>query len=242
MASEVMSALSGMIPSFTGGEIANFIGIFLLIIFLGILLAFVGVYVINLLKYNKRVKLFRKIGNNIELAFVDRAMFARVGIAGDYWCKLHKAKKILPRPRIQMERNTYWFYEREDGEWINFSLEDIDKKIGKVNLVDEDMRLQRLGIQKNLNERFMKVTFWQRYGGMIISIIYVLIVTICFVVLFREMDGAWAGAATMAEAVRDMAVDVRNLGLQTGSGVVAVGGFVMSGSFNFKKRLKKWFK
>ena len=81
--------------------------------------------------------------------------FARIGKAGDYWCKLKKFKKTLPRPRRQVEKNTYWFYEREDGEWVNFTLNDFDDGMKKAGayFVDEDMRLQRLGIQKNLQER-----------------------------------------------------------------------------------------
>lgn len=239
MANDVMAELGGMIPDISGSQVANFFGIFIGIILLGIFLTILVIWLINFLKFNKKVVLFKRIGNQIVPVLFDRGQFARVGTAGDQWCILKKYKKTIPKPRIQMRKNEYWYYEREDGEWINFSLGDFDQQMKKANAyyVDEDMRLQRLGIQKNLQERFNKVTFWQKYGGMIISIVYILVVTICFVVLFKQMDGAWDKAGSMASAVRDMALEVRNLRQASGSGAVPVGGFVISTGSWFGQRL-----
>ena len=118
-----------------------------------------------------------------------------------------------------MAKNEYWYYIREDGEWINFSLQDVDAqmKAAKVYYVEEDMRLQRLGIQKNLEARFKKITFWERYGGMITTGVFLLIITICLVVIFREMKGAWTGATEMAGAVKEMALQLKNI---QGSGAI----------------------
>ena len=215
----IQESLGTILPSgFSLGGTLYYVGVFVGTIILGIILAFVTVLVINYLKYNKKIVLFRRIGNEIVPCLRDKAMFARIGNAGDYWCQLKKFKKILPRPRIQMEKNTYWYYERDDGEWINFSLEDLDQAMKKASIhyVDEDMRLQRLGIQKNLRDRFQKVTFWQRYGGMIVSIVYILVVTICFVILFKSMEDAWTRAGDMAASVREMAIELRNI--RTGGG------------------------
>lgn len=247
MATDILGdAVGGMIPQISGGQILNWGLIFMFIVLIGIGLAVLTIYVLNLIKYNKKIKLFRRVGNQIIPVLQDRGMFARVGNAGDYWCQLKRFKKILPRPRIQMGKNEFWFYEREDGEWINFSLADFDSQMRKANAyyVDEDMRLQRLGIQKNLRDRFQKVTFWQRYGGMIISIIYILVVTICFVVLFQKMEGAWGEAQSMASAVKEMAMEVRNMRLSEGSGASAVvTGFMLpltSPLGRWLTRKKKW--
>jgi CHASE3 domain sensor protein len=106
-----------------------------------------------------------------------------------------------------MGNNTFWFYEREDGEWINFELDDIDAQMRKAGayFVDEDMRLQRLGIAKNLAERLIKETFWQKYGTTIMLVIFCLVVTICLVVLFQKMQGNWQSAKETAVAIEHMA-------------------------------------
>lgn len=219
---EIISGLGGMLPDFSG--LASYIGLIIGIVILGLFLAVFAIWLINFIKFNKKIVVFRKVGNAIVPTLRDKAQFARVGNAGDYWCQLRKFKKILPRPRIQMEKNTFWYYERDDGEWINFSLKDFDSEMKKVGCyyVDEDMRLQRLGIQKNLRERFQKVTFWQRYGGMIISILFVLIVAISFIALFKSMEGAWTTAGDMAGAVKEMAIEVRNLRIASGSGALPI--------------------
>jgi len=233
-----------MLPNVTGGQVLDWVVVFLIIILVGIGLTFLTIYVLNLIKFNKKIKLFRKVGNQIIPVLMDRAMFTRIGNAGDYWCQLKKTKKVLPRPRIQMGRNEFWFYEREDGEWINFALGDFDEQMrATAYYVDEDMRLQRLGIQKNLRDRFQKVTFWQKYGGMIISIVYILVVTICFVILFNKMENAWDKAGQMASAVKEMAMEVRNMRLNTGSGALPAGGLVLPLGFPLFQRLfkrKKW--
>lgn len=178
-----------------------------------------GIYwLMDYLRWNKNVVLFRKVSNRIIPLVNDKAMFQRVGTSGDYWLKTKKLKKTLPRPKIEMGKNTYWYYEREDGEWINFELSDIDSQMKKAGVyyVDEDMRLQRLGIQKNLKERLMKETFWQKYGTTIMLIIFVLIVTIALVVLFQKMQGNWEAATQTAKAIEHMAASVEQLSKNMG--------------------------
>lgn len=182
-----------------------------------------GIYfLIQYLKWDKKIMLVKRVGNRHIPVGTDKAMFERIGQAGDYWLKTKKYKKTLPRPTIEMDKNTYWYFERsKDGEWINFDLGDIDEqlRIANVHFVDEDMRLQRLGIQKNLQARLLKETFWQKYGTTIMLIIFVLIVTISLVVLFQKMQGNWESAKVTAEAIEHMAESVNNMARQIGGGV-----------------------
>lgn len=188
------------------------------------LAGFVTYRITQRLKFNQKIVLHRKVGGIIRKVATYKAMFERVGNAGDYWCVLRNPKKILPKPRIEIDKNEYWFYQREDGEWINFEFADIDKtmKLAKVRYDDEDMRLQRLGIQKNLDQRFQKVTFWQKYGGMIMSLIFVLVTAIMYIVLFKTMGDSWTQAGQMAEAVKEMANQVQILSTKIGGGIQAV--------------------
>lgn len=211
------------IPSFAGWQ--NWV-LYILIGIVVVVAVIFGIYwLINYLKWNKKVVLFRKVSNRIIPVATDKAMFERVGQSGDYWLKTQKLKKTLPRPKIEMGVNTYWFFEREDGEWINFELADIDAQMKKAGAyyVDEDMRLQRLGIQKNLKDRLIKETFWQKYGTTIMLIIFVLIVTICLVVLFQKMQGNWASATETAKAIEHMAQSVDNMAQRIGGGVTPAG-------------------
>ena len=225
MADEIIGeTISGWIPSFSAGGVASvmmWVGI-ALVLGAGAILIFWVVF--NRFKFNKKISLFRKVGNEVSRVLEDKGMFQRIGTAGDSWFVTKKSKKILPRPRKQIGKNEYWFYEGEDGEWRNFSLKDFDEELRKSGayFVDEDMRLQRLGIQKNLLERFKKVTFWDKYGATIVNLIFMIIVVVLLVVLFQKMQGNWEVGTAMASAVRDMAKEVTNMRTQFGSGMVPI--------------------
>lgn len=182
--------------------------VYLLIAIVIACLLALGVYLfIMRLKFNKKIILFRKVAGKIIPVATDKGMLQRVGIAGDTWLRTRKFKKILPRPKIEMDKNTYWFYEREDGEWINFNLNDIDESMKQANsyYVDEDMRLQRLGIQRNLKDRFDKPSFWEKYGAQIMMVIFFLIVTICLIVIFNKMNDLIESLPKLARALESLA-------------------------------------
>lgn len=163
-------------------------------------------YIINL-KFNKKIILFKKVSGKVIPVAKDKGMLERIGLAGDNWLRVKNFKKILPRPKIEMEKNTYWYFEREDGEWINFCLDDMDAvmKTAKAYYVDEDMRLQRLGIQRNLKDRFEKSSFWDKYGNMIMGILFMMIVTICLIVIFNKINDLVKALPQLAHALESLA-------------------------------------
>jgi len=197
-----------------------FIG--LLILTLGSITAIGIYYLIKFLRYNKKIVLFQRVSGQIMPTLTDKGMFQRIGNAGDFWMVTRQFKKVLPRPKIKMGKNTYWYFEREDGEWINFTIQDIDElmKEAKVYYVDEDMRLQRLGIYKNLEARFNKEGFWQKYGSYIMMGILGLIMVISVVILFKAMTEHWDKMGQVSNAMLEMARAVDNMATRVGGGVV----------------------
>lgn len=188
-------------------KVGNWLVYFFIAVLISCLLALLFYLFIIKLKFNKKVILFKQVARSVIPVAEDKGMLQRVGIAGDSWLLTKKFKKILPRPKIEMQKNTYWFYEREDGEWINFSLENIDEKMKLANayFVDEDMRLQRLGIQRNLKDRLDKQSFWDKYGAQIMMVVFFLIVTICLIVIFNKMNDLVKALPQLANALESLA-------------------------------------
>lgn len=209
---------------FSVPDVSNF-GTWIVYFLIGILVAIlvsIGIFLfIQNLKFNRKIVLFKKISGKTIPVGQDKGMLERVGIAGDSWLRTKKMKKIIPRPKIWVDKNTAWFFEREDGEWINFGIEDIDgaMKEAKAYYVDEDMRLQRLGIQRNLKDRFDKPGFWEKYGAQIMMVIFFLIVTICLIVIFNKMNDLIKALPQLASALRDLANAIASA---QGSGMVPV--------------------
>lgn len=160
--------------------------------------------------YSEEVKIFGKVGGVPKLLSTDRGRFIRFGSAGDVLMHFRKNKKYQSPPTIQMGTNEWWFWKREDGELINIGLEDIDERMRRAGtyFVDTDMRMQRLGIQKNLEQRMIKQSFLEKYGGMIASLVYVIFVMIALVVLFTKLTEVAVAIDSMAGNVGNMAEKV----------------------------------
>ena len=205
MASTILADAGFVAPNFS--RLGSWLVYFGIAVLFAILLALTIYLVMINAKYNKKIILFRKVAGKIIPVGKDKGMFQRIGLSGDTWLRTRKFKKIIPRPKIEMDKNVIWFYEREDGEWINFSMEDIDQEMKKSKsyYVDEDMRLQRLGIQRNLKDRFDKPGFWEKYGAQIMMVIFFLIVTICLIVIFNKMNDLIKALPQLANSLESLA-------------------------------------
>lgn len=143
-----------------------------------------------------RIHVFRLIGNIPTRVAVYSAKEVPFGMAGDKLWKvaptgmmqMFKAIKWLPVGKIQTAPKEFWYYIREDGEWINFALSDlneIQKKAG-VRFVQEDMRLQRLATERLLEQRLMNKSFWDKWGNVIMTVIFFLVIAVCMVIIFYQ--------------------------------------------------------
>lgn len=143
------------------------------------------------------IHVYRLIGNVPTRVAINSAREVPFGMAGDKlwrvanhgWNKF-KVIKWLPVGKIQTGIREYWYFIREDGEWINFclaDLNDIQKKAG-IRFVNEDMRLQRLATERLLEQRLMNKSFWDKWGNTVMMIIVFLVVAICMVVIFYQFS------------------------------------------------------
>jgi hypothetical protein len=176
----------------TYGSIAMIIGI--AVVILGLI---GGLFYWRSVKkaYWIRIHVFRLIGNIPTRVAIYSAREIPFGMAGDKLWKVapngmfkFSTIKWLPVGKIQTAPREFWYYIREDQEWINFTLadlNDIQKKAG-VRFVQEDMRLQRLATERLLEQRLMNKSFWEKWGTTIMLIIVFLVVAICMVIIFFQ--------------------------------------------------------
>lgn len=181
-----------------GGKIGTFGSIALVITLAVVIIGMIGflIYWRTIKKaYWIIVHVFRLIGNVPTRVAIYSAREIPFGMAGDKLWKVApagmlkiKAIKWLPVGKIQTAPREFWYYIREDGEWINFSLADLDdiqKKAG-IRFVQEDMRLQRLATERLLEQRLMNKTFWEKWGTTVMMIIVFLVIAICMVLIFFQ--------------------------------------------------------
>jgi len=180
-----------ILPSSVSGAGLMKVGLWILgsIVFSGMVIAGV-IILVMIMKYNKKAWIFQKVGNRIVLTIISKACFEKVGRAGDRMFFIKSLKRYTKDASIQMAKNTYWFFEREDGELINFSLQDFDEIMKKAGAfyTDFDMRMARLGIEKNLAERHLNKSFWDKYGAMLMNLMAFLIICVCLVLFFWQLN------------------------------------------------------
>ena len=199
------------------------IGMALLIFFFAILIVLLigaGLYFYiqkKQLKYT--IPLYKMIGARPIKIMTLKAKDFKIGMAGDKLWYVPKAKKYISCGTIQTAPNEYPHFEREDGEWINFGLGDIDElmKQAGIKYVHTDMRSQRIAISNLLEQRFKgKQSFWDKYGNMIAQAIFYLMVCVCMVIIFYQ----WSGIVESTGRLLNRIIEYENAKCQVTQGVV----------------------
>jgi hypothetical protein len=188
-----------------GGGGGLFGGSFAQILLIGLISLFI-IGAIGFLIWTKSIKktywikihVFRLIGNVPTRVAIYDACEVPFGRAGDRLWKVAgaglmgklKPIKWLPVGKIQTSAREFWYYIREDGEWINFQMADLDvvSKIAGVKYTNEDMRLQRLATERLLEQRLMEKSFWEKWGQTIVMVIFFLVIAVCMVIIFYQFS------------------------------------------------------
>lgn len=181
------------------GSLGTMGAILLIFVIAIVILAMIGfVIYIKVVKkqYWINIHVFRLIGNIPTRVAIYQSKEVPFGMAGDKLWKVSqgllkiKAIKWLSVGTLQSAPREFWYYIREDGEWINFILSDlneIQKKAG-VKYVQEDMRLQRLATERLLEQRLMNKTFWEKWGTTVMTLIFFLVMAVCMVIIFYQFS------------------------------------------------------
>jgi hypothetical protein len=203
------------------GAVGNILLWILLVVAIVMALCGVIIFIFWKRSYSQKIMIFGLVGNVPTLKMMDRAKIMRFGSAGDTLFFLQKKKKFIAPPTLQAGSKTWWYWERKDGEMINFTIGNIDEQMQQAGayFVDTDVRMQRLGIEKNLRDRFQKVGFWQKYGATIAGLLFVVLVTVALVVLFAKLVDVANALESTAQAVQNMATAVQQSAKSGGAGI-----------------------
>lgn len=201
-----------------GASLGTFGAIGLVIVIAIVIIALIGGLIywrIVKKQYWIRIHVYRLIGNIPTRVAIYSAREINFGMAGDKLWKVapsgmnkFKTIKWLPVGKIQTAPREFWYYIREDGEWINFQMGDLNKisKEMGIRFVQEDMRLQRLATERLLEQRLMNKSFWEKWGTTIMMIIVFLVIAICMVLIFFQfgklMDKFASVEATQLETAK----------------------------------------
>lgn len=193
--------LDEIVPQLGLGSSMNYLLYGLLILVVVIIFVITGYFLWVMWKFNRKVIIWEKIGDNWEIIKKDRGMFMKIGTAGDQVFYLKKLKMYLPTPKIQASKGTYWYFKRNDNELINWKMKDLDEesKAMGAHFVDADVRYARVALEEKLKERFTKKNWLEKYGALIGT---VLIIILLLVFVFLIIDKVLSSASTLNQALK----------------------------------------
>jgi len=182
--------------------------IFLGVIACGALVGFLIYWWLRNKKYSKWVIIYQKVNGRYEPMIKSRAAIIRISKSGDTAMHILKTKQWVPTPQFQTGRGTYWFFERQDLELINFAPGDFDLDALEMGarLVDKEMRYARTELEDKLKDRGSKESWLAQHWKDIASWITLIVVMIFLFLLIREIVAAKAGNDAVAIKLAD-AVD-----------------------------------
>lgn len=180
-----MNKISEGVGSWGNVALAIFIAIILCVAIGGLIF-----WIVRKRTYFLIIPVFRKVGSQVMKVGTYRARVVPLGRAGDTLWFVKGAKKYLPAGNKQTASNEYWYFIREDGEWINVTLEDLDEKSKELGIkfIHQDMRMQRLATDRLLEQRLMNKTFMEKYGMALGLVMVFLIIAVSLTIYLYQFS------------------------------------------------------
>jgi len=153
--------------------------------------------------FNKTIVIFEDVANRgLEPVARDRARLLKIGKEGEQVLYLMKHKVYRVAYGYKMGRNEYWFAIGDDGYWYNFELGELNRELNSVGVTPTsvNMRYAYTSIGQAIKDRYDKPSFWERYGNLIISFMFIAIIGVFAFLIFREFSTIMGGANQALES------------------------------------------
>lgn len=159
-----------------------------ILIFLAIIVS-VGLYfLINALRFNKKVVILEDVSGSDDLEPIgkDKARLVKVGKGGTEVLYLKKRKVYRGAYGKRMGKNTYYFAIGSDGYWYNSTLGSLASGMNKIGIkpTNVNMRYQNESLMELIKERYDKPSFWAQYGQILMNIAFFMIIAVMFWLYF----------------------------------------------------------
>lgn len=207
--------------------------VLILIVFLVFIAACITIYIIwNRRTYRYKIIVFENIsGQGYQPTIRDKARILKVGDGGEEILFLKKKKVYRTAYGRKMGTNTYWFAVGQDGYWYNIVLGDLDAKMGMLDIepIDRDMRYAHVSIRRNIQDRYNKQSFMEKYGSIMMNGLFLLIMLIGLGILIGKI-GDVAGSVNAGIEASNKLVNVATQLLERLEGACGTGG--LGGLYN----------
>lgn len=190
----ITDSISGVLPnvSLTGitSVVMYIIIAVLIVIIVGGGMALWAYSYIQKKKFNIKIQLFEKINGRYRPTRIVKAMELAYSDSGEKAIFIKELKRYRAKPTVQMGEMTYWLALDDENNLVNIDMQDVDFLLRemKVETTETESRANRIAFQKALKDRLKhKESWWDKYGKTILSLIYIILVTIAIIFILAKV-------------------------------------------------------
>ena len=198
---ETLSKVGLKIPEGFGSGAGNVVQAIAFLLILGAVVGGGTWYFLSKKQYNKHIHIFEEVGGRTVPVGMDKAkeiILPNTSIRAFY---LQKKKVFLPRPSIQTGVGHYWFFIRDDGEWMNVRLENLNVKLKELKLHYDhtDMRMGNASLKKLIEKNYKKLNWVKEFAPYIAVGVLIFILGISVFLIINQSTKALASLGATAE-------------------------------------------
>jgi len=156
--SDFLGDLGVDVSGISNGGFFGAVSSLVLILILAGIAGLVFYFILQKKSWNKRIYLFKEINGGTWPAGVEKAKevtMPRTSLKAFY---LKKSGVFLPRPSLETGNNNYWYFIRNDGQFVNMRPENVNTKLRELGLLIDhsDMRMANAFLKKMVEKNYRK--------------------------------------------------------------------------------------
>ncbi len=205
-ASDFLGQLGVNIGSDGGFVSFSFFGDIVIFLILCIIAGVVTYWYLNKKSYNKEIVKFREINGVTRRVGVEKAkeiVLPGTSVRAFY---LKNSKFYIPRPSIETGQNEFWYFIREDGEWVNVGLANLNTELKQLGLKYDhtDMRMANAALKRLVDKSYKKSNWLKEYAPYIGFAIIIIMVSIGGYMVMGESAKVVSATVPNVEALAEI--------------------------------------
>jgi hypothetical protein len=144
----------------------NFLGDVLIFLILCVLAIVVTYFILQRKSYNKTIVKFKEINGITRRVGMEKAKEIVLPGTSVRAFFIKRSKFFIPRPSRETGDNEFWYFIRNDGEWVNVGLANLNKELKELGLHYDhtDMRMANAALKRLVDKSYKKTSWLKEYA------------------------------------------------------------------------------
>ncbi len=186
-----------------GGFNLGFLGDLGILVILLIVAGGFTFWYINKKSYNKTIVKYREINGVACRVGIEKAkevVLPNTSVRAFY---LKKSKFYLPRPSIESGPEEYLYFIRDDGEWLNIGITNVNAEMRKLKIKFDhtDMRMANAALKRLVDKSYKKSNWIKEWAPYIGFGVIIIMLGIAGYLVMGEAGKVTASAAQNVESL-----------------------------------------